>query len=134
MGGMGEEKLYFPLWKSAKHQKATLGCSVSTKFLSLIAVCKSRSESATVSKVVTVSERSLVILFVPQTHALKNSISHGLIKADCMSDLHLKVSLTSVFTAMLQSCNISHNKKYTFVHFLFQMSLVIFYKCCQPSK
>ena len=31
--GMGEEKLYFPFWKSAKHQKAPLGRSVSTNFV-----------------------------------------------------------------------------------------------------
>ena len=29
MGGMGEEKLYFPLLKSVKHQKAPLGRSIS---------------------------------------------------------------------------------------------------------
>ena len=34
-GGMGEEKLYFPLWKSVKHQKTPYG-EVSTNFA---AVC-----------------------------------------------------------------------------------------------
>ena len=33
MEGMGEEKLYFPLLKSVKHQKAPLGGSVSTHFV-----------------------------------------------------------------------------------------------------
>ena len=36
------------------------------------------------------------------------------------------IQFTSRFTAMLQSCNISNNNKNTFVHFLFQMSQVIF--------
>ena len=36
---------------------------------------------------------------------------------------------------MLQSCNISNNKKYTFVYFLFQMSKVIFLSAVNlPSK
>ena len=42
-----------------------------------------------------------------------------------MSDLNY-IQFTSRFTAMLQSCNISNNNKNTFVHFLFQMSQVIF--------
>ena len=42
-----------------------------------------------------------------------------------MSDLNYS-QFTTRFTAMLQSCNISNNNKYTFVHFLFQMSQVIF--------
>ena len=33
MEGMGEEKPYFPLWKSVKGQKAPLGQSVSTNFV-----------------------------------------------------------------------------------------------------
>ena len=33
MEGMGEEKLYFSLLKSVKHQKAPLGQSVSTHFV-----------------------------------------------------------------------------------------------------
>ena len=40
--GMGEEKLYFPLLKSGKRQKAPLGRSVSTHFVVfvlLIASC-----------------------------------------------------------------------------------------------
>ena len=36
---------------------------------------------------------------------------------------------------MLQSCNISNNKKYTFVYLLFQMSQVIFLSAANlPSK
>ena len=36
---------------------------------------------------------------------------------------------------MLQSCNISNNKKYTFAYFLFQMSQVIFLSAANlPSK
>ena len=36
---------------------------------------------------------------------------------------------------MLQSCNISNNKKYTFVYFLLQMSQVIFLSAANhPSK
>ena len=33
MEGMGEEKLYCPLWKSVKHQKAALGRRVSANFV-----------------------------------------------------------------------------------------------------
>ena len=51
-----------------------------------------------------------------------------------MSDLNYS-QFTSLFTAMLQSCNISNNKKYTFVNFLFQMSLSYFLSAANnPSK
>ena len=33
MEGMGEEKLYFPLWKSVKRQKAPLERTVGTNFV-----------------------------------------------------------------------------------------------------
>ena len=45
MEGMGEEKLYFPLWKSIKRQKAPLGRSVSTNF---VADCSFRFDAVNI--------------------------------------------------------------------------------------
>ena len=42
MEGVGEEKLYFPLWKSIKHQKAPLGRSVSSVSTNFVADCSFR--------------------------------------------------------------------------------------------
>ena len=47
MEGMGEEKLYFPLLKSEKRQKAPLGRSFSTHF---VADCRSKKVNLLVPK------------------------------------------------------------------------------------
>ena len=74
-GGDGGGKALFPLLEVSKASESPFRAKCLMQLiLSQIAACKSCSESATLSTdlLITVSERSLVILFVPQTHALKN--------------------------------------------------------------
>ena len=108
-GGDGGGKALFPLLEVSKASESPLGRSVSTtcNFVTNCSLQVLQWVRNTVNWPAHYFLRKITGHSIwPQTHVLKKSISHWLIKIDCMSDLNSTVSLTSFFSTMLQSCNI----------------------------